>query len=288
MFMKLTVLILLALLSSSQGFQLTGHEFLQQHRSASSDGQEMEAHEKCAPLKNMQSYFSVVVEVGTPAQKFSVVADTGSDNVIIPSCTCKESGYCNQDAKCFRGTNKSSTFYMSTNGSAAKHGLPLVDMMFGSGAIEAVVGSDMVTVGGVDTMMPDGILLMVQNELQIEDAGGFQGILGLGPPKNETLLALEVKRQQKEVADYQKAAEEQQEKEEKAMAKAMKGRKGEASGDDTVPLDEIVQNKGSDSPVDADPPKEILGRLRHADKASIEKTIARMQALARMALTTTV
>merc|ERR1712029_583349 len=130
-------------------------------------------------MGNRESYFSVNVDVGTPAQTFAVVADTGSDAVIVPSCACKEAGNCNADAKCFTGTNKSSTFWMSTNGSAAKEGVPMVQLSFGSGDIEAVIGSDIVEVAGIGAMMADGVLLMVQNQLQVQDAGGFQGILGL-------------------------------------------------------------------------------------------------------------
>merc|ERR1719238_1888078 len=66
----------------------------------------------CAPLANKGSHFTVDIQVGTPGQTFSVVADTGSDAVIVPSCICKESGSCSKDDRCFRGTNKSSTFKM--------------------------------------------------------------------------------------------------------------------------------------------------------------------------------
>merc|ERR1719421_819486 len=64
----------------------------------------------CAPLKNMGSHFTVSIQVGTPGQTFNVVADTGSDSVIVPSCICKESGSCAPKNRCFRGSNRSSTF----------------------------------------------------------------------------------------------------------------------------------------------------------------------------------
>ena len=46
--------------------------------------------ESCAALKNKGVYFTARLCVGTPSQCFDVVADTGSDNVIITSCVCND------------------------------------------------------------------------------------------------------------------------------------------------------------------------------------------------------
>lgn len=136
----------------------------------------------CAPLDNQGTHFTVKICVGTPGQCFDVVADTGSDSVIVPSCICDEisgSG-CDEHDKCFRGTNRSSTF-------KATKDTPIVSLTFGSGTIEAALATDVVEVAGIKEKMEDGVLLMVNRaELNIRDK--FAGILGLGIPKTAALL----------------------------------------------------------------------------------------------------
>jgi len=131
----------------------------------------------CAELQNRGTHFTVDLESGTPAQTFSVVADTGSDSIIIPSCVCQKMGYCLKSDRCFVGTNHSSSFAITK---------PPLEVMitFGSGPIRGVVSSDYVTVGHVRQFMKEGVLLMTEKELNF--AGSFEGILGLGLPSNAT------------------------------------------------------------------------------------------------------
>mmetsp|Transcript_62994 Transcript_62994/g.150041 ORF Transcript_62994/g.150041 Transcript_62994/m.150041 type:complete len:570 (+) Transcript_62994:150-1859(+) len=142
----------------------------------------------CARLANHETFFTVDVEVGTPKQSFSVVADTGSDSLIIPSCTCVETGHCNTGANepCFQGTGRSSTFKIPSG----PEGPPMAVLTFGSGAIKAAIASDAVTVGGVTTFMKQGVLLMTDQALDI--ATPFEGILGLGPPRKYSVGDLTV------------------------------------------------------------------------------------------------
>lgn len=129
----------------------------------------------CANLKNQGAFFTVDMKVGTPAQKFEVVADTGSDMVIIPSCVCKDLGGCNASDACFKGTDKSTTFSIME-----KEKVEMVQLVFGSGTIDAVISTDVVRMGGRTTTMQDGVLLMVNRALDFD--GPFEGILGLGLP----------------------------------------------------------------------------------------------------------
>jgi len=134
----------------------------------------------CAPLANRGVYFTVSVCVGTPPQCFDAVADTGSDNVIITSCVCDDliGTGCDADAKCFTGTNKSTTFHVAED--------PVVEFItFGSGTVETAIATDIVDVGGIRANMSNGLLLIV-NKAQLEISGDFQGILGLGLPKTGT------------------------------------------------------------------------------------------------------
>eukprot|EP00927_Polykrikos_kofoidii_P035939 TRINITY_DN3041_c0_g1_i1.p1 TRINITY_DN3041_c0_g1~~TRINITY_DN3041_c0_g1_i1.p1 ORF type:complete len:532 (+),score=95.15 TRINITY_DN3041_c0_g1_i1:96-1691(+) len=127
----------------------------------------------CSELENHGSYFSVTIEVGTPPQPFAVVADTGSDAVIVPSCLCQDAGDCSREDRCFQGTERSSTFHVESPDE-----VPVVNMEFGSGSIGAAITSDVVSVGSVRANMTDGLLLMVARRLDI--TGPFEGILGLG------------------------------------------------------------------------------------------------------------
>jgi hypothetical protein len=136
----------------------------------------------CASLKNMGTHFTIDVDVGTPAQRFSVVADTGSNSLIVPSCVCQDKGVCDKTDRCFRGTNKSSTFHMEVDDD--KQPISMV-LSFGSGQIQAIVAQEKVSVGKVSRhLKDDGLLLMTDRKLSI--SGQFEGILGLGLPQPAT------------------------------------------------------------------------------------------------------
>eukprot|EP00930_Biecheleria_cincta_P059397 TRINITY_DN45141_c0_g1_i1.p1 TRINITY_DN45141_c0_g1~~TRINITY_DN45141_c0_g1_i1.p1 ORF type:complete len:554 (-),score=115.76 TRINITY_DN45141_c0_g1_i1:63-1724(-) len=144
----------------------------------------------CSPLKNHGAFSTVEVLVGTPAQKFDLVADTGSNDVIVQSCICQESGFCPKEfGKCFRGTNKSTSFVMHHQDQGDANKLRGMLLSFGSGQIMALPATDMVQVGNQRATMDESLLLMVKQALQM--SGQFEGILGLGRPQrggqNKTL-----------------------------------------------------------------------------------------------------
>merc|ERR1719230_489979 len=64
--------------------------------------------ETCTDLANKGAYFTVEVGVGTPEQRFNLVADTGSDALIIPDCKCVKSGNCESPSSCFTATKSTS------------------------------------------------------------------------------------------------------------------------------------------------------------------------------------
>lgn len=142
----------------------------------------------CAELENRGTHFTVDVLVGTPGQRFSVVADTGSNSLIVPSCLCQKSRKCATAERCFTGTNKSSTFKMDPGPESMVLG-------FGSGQIQGVRARDVVRIGegqeSLQSCMDDGLLLMVDRALNIQ--GPFEGILGLGAPQGsiDTAMATE-------------------------------------------------------------------------------------------------
>lgn len=173
----------------------------QGHRMVFSSGGS-ERSETCADLKNKETHFAVKVNIGTPLpgaapQTFELVADTGSDSVVVTSCMCLEKGLCKFEqgqSNCFAGTNHSESFELMQVGQRGRHEpfgrapiepTPLgIRMTFGSGSVTSVIASDFVEVGGVRSKLDNGVLLMVdRTELRLD--GPFDGILGLGPPKAE-------------------------------------------------------------------------------------------------------
>jgi len=132
----------------------------------------------CAKLTNAGTHFTVKVAVGTPSQEFDVVADTGSNSLIIPSCLCQTQGHCPKTDHCFTGTHKSSSFKLYQTEKKETENLVI---SFGSGKILGVVAMDQVKVGPKGAFMQDGFLLMLDRALDL--SGPFEGILGLGVPR---------------------------------------------------------------------------------------------------------
>lgn len=127
----------------------------------------------CSSLANLGSFSTVKVSIGTPPEQLDLVADTGSNDIIVQSCECRESGNCPASfGKCYTG--------QSSEASADKS--HEVVLSFGSGQIAALRGSDLVMVGQESVHAQGSLLLMVDQHLEIE--GQFEGILGLGRPQN--------------------------------------------------------------------------------------------------------
>jgi len=174
---------------------VTGNNLFQMHTSPLTRRINLLADDRhCSPLTNKGTFFTVGVTVGTPPQSFSLVADTGSDAVIVASCECEESGLCGTGFdRCFRGTNQSSTFRIQLTQTGK---LPGASITFGSGKVDTLVTTDVVRVGSTEALMENGVLLMVdRSSLRIE--GQFEGILGLGIPRKTTVEAAELSKHRK-------------------------------------------------------------------------------------------
>jgi len=156
-----------------------------QDQDSPEQGAKSEFGQTCSTLKNHQTHFTVAIGVGTPVQSFDVVADTGSDSVIVNSCACAQTGHCSARDKCFEGKDHSKTFSLAEgfDTKANKSYLESVVITFGSGKVQAVIASDVVKVGKASAQMKEGVLLMVNKALNFD--GPFEGILGLGIPHRE-------------------------------------------------------------------------------------------------------
>jgi hypothetical protein len=136
-----------------------------------------------AALKNMGTHSEVAVEVGTPGQRFSVVADTGSNNLIVPSCACQElTDSCAKGDPCFTGEGKSETFLLVRDENATD-GAMHSDLAFGSGTVSGVIAHDNVTLGSL-SHRTEGIFLMTDSQLDVQ----IGGILGLGVPGSNAVM----------------------------------------------------------------------------------------------------
>jgi len=143
---------------------------------------------KCADLTNNGAYFTIDVGIGTPEQKFKLVADTGSDALIIPDCRCVSAGYCEALSTCF-STNVSSSFELDIKRSTKHHSSLAImgaKMNYGSGQIQVLVASEHVKVAGISATMHNGVFLM-EDRRSLKVNGGFEGILGLGLPHHHPL-----------------------------------------------------------------------------------------------------
>jgi cathepsin D len=122
------------------------------------------------PLTDFQDaeYFGKVT-LGTPAQDFLVIYDTGSSNLWVPSkaCTnCKASG---------------SKYDSSKSSSYVKNGESFA-LQYGTGSCQGFLSDDTTGIGGV-TISNFSFGEVTTEAKDVFGDAPFDGILGMGPPK---------------------------------------------------------------------------------------------------------
>uniref|UniRef100_A0A8D1URZ3 Peptidase A1 domain-containing protein n=1 Tax=Sus scrofa TaxID=9823 RepID=A0A8D1URZ3_PIG len=123
------------------------------------------------PLTNyLDTQYFGKIYIGTPPQEFTVVFDTGSSDLWVPSVYCKSDACQNHHRF---NPSKSSTFQNLDK--------PL-SIQYGTGSIQGFLGYDTVMVAGiVDAHQTVG--LSTQEPSDIFTYSEFDGILGLGYPE---------------------------------------------------------------------------------------------------------
>ncbi|KAI8905948.1 aspartic peptidase domain-containing protein [Gorgonomyces haynaldii] len=108
------------------------------------------------------------ISLGTPAQNFNVVFDTGSSNLWVPGDKCT-------DSACKTHTtfkpSKSSTYKANSSYTFA--------IQYGTGALEGTYASDVLNIGGL-TIQNQGFAVSTKEPGTTFAVAKFDGILGLG------------------------------------------------------------------------------------------------------------
>jgi cathepsin D len=122
------------------------------------------------PLTNVQdSEYYGEVDIGSPPQKFTVIYDSGSSNLWVPSKSCTN---CKASADKY-DSSKSSKY--------AKDGQTF-NLQYGTGSCNGFISADDVTMGGL-TISDFKFGEVTTEAADVFGQAPFDGILGLGPAK---------------------------------------------------------------------------------------------------------
>lgn len=122
------------------------------------------------PISNfMDAQYYGEVSIGTPAQKFKVIFDTGSSNLWVPSHSC-------WSIPCWTHTT-----YKSSDSSSYVANNTAFNITYGSGGVTGVTSQESVTLGGLTAK--NVLFGEVTSESGVSFvAAQFDGILGMGWP----------------------------------------------------------------------------------------------------------
>ncbi|KAI9316386.1 endopeptidase [Dichotomocladium elegans] len=127
-----------------------------------------QAEKHGVPLSNyMNAQYYGEIELGTPAQTFTVVFDTGSSNLWVPSTHCSS-------IACFlhRRYNSDESDTFQENGTE-------FNIRYGTGSLEGFISQDTLTMGGI-TVDDQGFAESTKEPGFTFALAQFDGILGMG------------------------------------------------------------------------------------------------------------
>ncbi|XP_072212396.1 cathepsin E [Excalfactoria chinensis] len=126
-----------------------------------------EANEPLINYLDME-YFGQI-SIGTPPQNFTVIFDTGSSNLWVPSIYCTS-----------KACTKHARFHPSRSSTYQPLGFPF-SIQYGTGSLTGIIGSDKVTVEGM-TVYNQPFAESVSEPGKTFQDSEFDGILGLAYP----------------------------------------------------------------------------------------------------------
>jgi cathepsin D len=109
------------------------------------------------------------VDIGTPPQKFTVIYDSGSSNLWVPSKSCDN-------------CKKTGSLYDSTKSSTYKKNGKSFSLQYGTGSCNGFLSTDAVSVGGAQITGFD-FGEVTHEAADVFGSAPFDGILGMGPAK---------------------------------------------------------------------------------------------------------
>eukprot|EP00469_Lotharella_globosa_P015169 CAMPEP_0167823414 /NCGR_PEP_ID=MMETSP0112_2-20121227/8089_1 /TAXON_ID=91324 /ORGANISM="Lotharella globosa, Strain CCCM811" /LENGTH=469 /DNA_ID=CAMNT_0007724991 /DNA_START=8 /DNA_END=1417 /DNA_ORIENTATION=- len=128
--------------------------------------------ERCTVLENTQNaVYSIKIKIGTPKKEFRVVADTGSNVLVVPGISC---------AACKRAGKELYNYRNSKTAMLTRHASKIT---YGSGTVQGPLIHDTVTAIGVESSN-QSMLIMEQENIQSYSSFSFDGIMGMGMPVN--------------------------------------------------------------------------------------------------------
>ncbi|KAK9479611.1 aspartic peptidase domain-containing protein [Lipomyces japonicus] len=154
----------LAKLDMTSHMKSLGQKYLGSYK-----GQEFDAEAAHnVPLTNfVNAQYFTEISLGTPAQTFKVILDTGSSNLWVPSVGCSS-------IACYLHTKYDS----SASSTYQKNGTGF-DIQYGSGSMSGFVSNDVLTIGDLEIKSQDFAEATQEPGLAFA-FGRFDGILGLG------------------------------------------------------------------------------------------------------------
>lgn len=130
-------------------------------------------------VASFKTSYSGVLNVGTPAQEFRVVFDTGSGNIVLPAAECKTEACLVPDRRRFNMSASNTAVPVNSDGSVVPEGeaCDQVTIGFGTGEITGEFTRDRVCFGApaapshhVDTEQSTGTDLVSLSEIPVQPA----------------------------------------------------------------------------------------------------------------------